>query len=372
MGLITKEVEIKVSGHPSYYENLGYDVPKHKVKISKEHPNGYAFTLNEKFTVKVKDLFKGSNIKVEVVCDCCGKIKSLMYSNVVKNKAFKDGKYYCNKCVGKIYLYGKHTSNHRRVNTDRIGLEYRMFKRNVLYRDNYKCVCCGKKSPLEVHHLYSYNKYKDKIYEVSNGVTLCKNCHANFHNLYGKGNNTKEQFEEWFGSTKEILSKNPNIVLSSAKEIYCFETDSYYDGTIDVLTKLHLSRNSDSEIYSCCNLKGNKCSVRGYRFLWGEIARKMSKDEIEDYILNNLDNPRRPFVLDLKSGLVFYNALERDRYYNLKLKTSARYMRKHKFNNNFNLECILYCDFIKLSEKQQKCLLKENKISIYKTIPSID
>lgn len=98
----------------------------------------------------------------------------------------------------------------------------------------------------------------------------------------------------------------------------------------------------------------------------------MSKDEIEDYILNNLDNPRRPFVLDLKSGLVFYNALERDRYYNLKLKTSARYMRKHKFNNNFNLECILYCDFIKLSEKQQKCLLKENKISIYKTIPSID
>lgn len=83
MGLITKEVEIKVGGHSSYYENLGYDVPKHKVKISKEHPNGYAFTLNEKFTVKVKDLLKGSNIKVEVSCDCCGKIKSLMYSNVV-------------------------------------------------------------------------------------------------------------------------------------------------------------------------------------------------------------------------------------------------------------------------------------------------
>jgi 5-methylcytosine-specific restriction endonuclease McrA len=62
-----------------------------------------------------------------------------------------------------------------------------MFKRNVLYRDNYKCVCCGKKNPLEVHHLYSYDKHKELVYEITNGVTLCKNCHANFHNLYGKG-----------------------------------------------------------------------------------------------------------------------------------------------------------------------------------------
>ena len=58
MGLITKEVEIKVGGHSSYYENLGYDVPKHKVKISKEHPNGYAFTLNENLQLKLKICLK--------------------------------------------------------------------------------------------------------------------------------------------------------------------------------------------------------------------------------------------------------------------------------------------------------------------------
>ena len=248
-----------------------------------------------------------------------------------------------------------------------------MFKRKVLARDNYKCICCGKKNPLEVHHLYSYDKHKELVYEITNGVTLCKNCHANFHNLYGKGNNTKEQFEEWFGFTKDILSKNPNIVLSSAKEIYCFETDTYYDGYLDLMIKLHLSNSNKKEIYNCCNLKGNTACIKGYHFLWGKVAKNMSKEEIEFYILNNFDNPRRPFVLDLSTGFVFYNCLERDKYYNLKLKTSAYYTRKYKTVENilaYNTKCILYHDFIKLSKEQQKLLLKDNNITVYKLISS--
>jgi dUTPase len=32
---------------------------------------------------------------------------------------------------------------------------------------------------------------------LSNGVTLCKKCHDNFHGIYGIGDNTKEQFQQF-------------------------------------------------------------------------------------------------------------------------------------------------------------------------------
>ena len=44
---------------------------------------------------------------------------------------------------------------------------------------------------------------KDKRYDVSNGSTLCKKCHDNFHMNNGYGNNTAEQFAKWFQAHQE-------------------------------------------------------------------------------------------------------------------------------------------------------------------------
>ena len=65
--------------------------------------------------------------------------------------------------------------------------EYYEFKKRVLFRDKYRCVCCSKNYQLEVHHLDGYDKFPEKICDVSNAVTLCKNCHKNFHAIYGRG-----------------------------------------------------------------------------------------------------------------------------------------------------------------------------------------
>jgi len=59
--------------------------------------------------------------------------------------------------------------------------DYNTWRAKVLRRDNYKCVKCGFDKDLQVHHI---NQYIDNIFlrtKVSNGVTLCKQCHGIAH-----------------------------------------------------------------------------------------------------------------------------------------------------------------------------------------------
>jgi hypothetical protein len=87
----------------------------------------------------------------------------------------------------------------------RFSKEYKMWRESVFSRDNYTCKKCGcYGGKLQAHHIFPFSKFEDLRFEVSNGITLCRECHdstceGSFHNVYGTYNNTKEQLEQFIG-----------------------------------------------------------------------------------------------------------------------------------------------------------------------------
>lgn len=59
---------------------------------------------------------------------------------------------------------------------DKSKAKWEKVRNQVLERDNYKCVVCGKPAT-QVHHIHLRSKRKDLMYEINNLVSLCDHCH---------------------------------------------------------------------------------------------------------------------------------------------------------------------------------------------------
>jgi hypothetical protein len=153
------------------------------------------------------ELLAGSyiNWKTKMKYKCsCGNISYITWTN------FKNG----NRC--KACQHDRTSGENNPCWNPNLTYEDRLIGRNtpenhfwqkqVYKKNHYRCVLCGSKKKIRAHHLYGYSAYPDLRYDESNGVVLCKEHHVEFHKLYGYGNNTKEQFEEYSGSRKEACA----------------------------------------------------------------------------------------------------------------------------------------------------------------------
>ena len=60
----------------------------------------------------------------------------------------------------------------------KVSSEYKTWRRQVFERDNWTCQKCGKHNGrLHPHHIKPKSRYPKLLFDVSNGVTLCKECH---------------------------------------------------------------------------------------------------------------------------------------------------------------------------------------------------
>lgn len=154
---------------------------------------------------KHKDYIRTLNnaFQYDYKCPCCVKDEASDRMRGSNNHFWKGG------------INGENdTLRHRR--------EYKNWRTAVYERDNYTCQCCGARGgKLNAHHINQFADYPEFRYDVSNGITLCVNCHdsienGSFHNIYGTHNTTSKQLREYIlnKSNKDIFETNPNLLYN--------------------------------------------------------------------------------------------------------------------------------------------------------------
>lgn len=81
---------------------------------------------------------------------------------------------------------------------------YAKFKKRVLKRDGYTCVCCGYDDKLQVHHIYGAKEHPDMATDLDNGVTLCEYCHKKYHHIYSRYGMNANDFYEFMNNFKVV------------------------------------------------------------------------------------------------------------------------------------------------------------------------
>lgn len=192
-----------VCGTEFYALYKNFNIPNkkcvcHSCKMKSETLEGRRFG---RWTVLLETAYKKNSIRFyECVCDC-GTMRLVNSSTLIQGKSKSCG------CLHKelVSERAKKQSgeNHyrwkggiRKSKNFRKNSNFRFHLRKyIIKRDNNQCILCGNNQKLKVHHLDGWNICKARRFDETNLVTLCEICHNDFHRVFGKGNNTEQQFE---------------------------------------------------------------------------------------------------------------------------------------------------------------------------------
>lgn len=334
------------------YEKLGYIMPK---KFN-EKKKKIVYDTSQTIKVRVNDLPQGSGAIIDYSCDNCGRKIDVEWRRYFIYNL--DGKYYCKDCKHDNPKFIKRLKPRNKISKSRSSSDYNIFIRTVLKRDNYSCRCCGVKSKngnLEVHHLNGYQWFIEGRTDPANGITLCVKCHDNFHTLYGKIRNTKEQFEEWIDQKLENLNKYDKI--TEFPKVYCIEDDIIYESIYDCAKMLNCS---SSYIYQICH--GTRYTYKGKHYVYYDKYNNMTTEEINSLLSSNHSYKK---IINLEFGNLFNSTKEACNVYSIKsdknMSACCNKRRKHsgKYNGIY-LSWIWYEDYIKLLNNEKIDLIEEH------------
>lgn len=177
-----------------YYKNRSFDIDKVKYMLEEINPS-----------LKITDkIYINSKTKMNVKCNVCGHEFLSAWEKLGLGRG-------CRECSYENRKGEKNPSfNHDITDDERSerrmwlrGESMNVFRGEVFERDDYTCqICFERGGRLNAHHLNGYHWFRDGRYDSTNGVTLCENCHLEFHKIYGKKHNTKEQFIDFKKATQ--------------------------------------------------------------------------------------------------------------------------------------------------------------------------
>lgn len=151
----------------------------------------YDFVLPHQSIKKWQAQFKA-------ICDC-GKKVNVSAQSIKKGDTTSCGCYFMDMCQGENNPnYNPHLPMEER--NGKRGYAAERWAKEVKRRDNYTCQVCWSIENIIAHHLNSYKSDKEARYNIENGITLCRECHTDFH-LNFMGNYripcTSEDFEQY-------------------------------------------------------------------------------------------------------------------------------------------------------------------------------
>lgn len=161
------------------------------------------------------------------ICDCsCGKTDVLVSGRLLRNG-------HTSSCGDKsVHYSGENNHNWKGgVTSENIKIrnsnQYNEWRQEIFKSDFYTCQCCGVHGgDLNAHHLKDFANHPDLRFDISNGITLCANCHdstveGSFHNLYGTHGKTESELQEYINNKRKQLGINVP-----------FDIDEYKNGNI--------------------------------------------------------------------------------------------------------------------------------------------
>lgn len=214
---------------PWTYERLKTHVEKNNARLLMSHT---------KFEEESKKVKSTSKIKLKVTCNNCvfGILENITINHYVSRNRTK-----CKSCTSNILSENISSRNKdnwedltyrekqiKRVSKQFLGErnpnynpmlseedreiqrntpENNLLRKKAYERDNYTCRCCGNKKGgnLVVHHLDGWNWAINKRYHLRNVITLCEDCHKDYHSEYGYGDNIRIEFNKWMKEYREDL-----------------------------------------------------------------------------------------------------------------------------------------------------------------------
>jgi len=112
--------------------------------------------------------------QVLIKCYQCGNEVNRHKSEIRKRKGDKD--FCCSQCWYE-YNQRKNHYNWQGGQSERMAPGYSGWRRKVLKRDRGFCRLCHSTTKIEVHHIKKFSQYPKIRWEVSNGISLCEDCH---------------------------------------------------------------------------------------------------------------------------------------------------------------------------------------------------